>query len=146
VKAPALLTLQHHDPPSVAVAPSHHPRAPSPHPCRPGQPRPVAPIPLGGGRLRDRPFSSTTAAVTDWGGAPDSSTTMATANPSSTCTGSGSAHGGWGRASEGTTRALWAKHFRGTRLSTPVSACLREDRIKVSNQDKLKSSQWKLRR
>jgi hypothetical protein len=35
---------------------------------------------------------------------------VATTNPSSTCTGSGSAHGGWGRGSEGTTCALWAKH------------------------------------
>jgi hypothetical protein len=84
--------------------------------------------------------SSTAAAVTDGGGAPDSSTTVATANLSSTYTESVLTHGGWGRDSKGTTRALWDKRFRGASLSTLVSACLREDRIKVSNQDKLKSS------
>jgi hypothetical protein len=80
------------------------------------------------------------AAVTGGGGAPDSSTTVAKANPSSTCTGSGSAHGGGGWGSEGTTRALKAKPFKGGRLSTLVLACLQEDRIKVSKQDNLKSS------
>jgi hypothetical protein len=49
---------------------------------------------------------------------------------------SGSAHGGWGRGLEGTTRALWARRFRGARLSTPVSAFLREDRSKVNKQHK----------
>jgi hypothetical protein len=89
--------------------------------------------------------SSMTATVFGGGGAPESSTAVATANPSSNCTGSGSAYGGWGRGSEGTTRALKAKRLRGARLSTPVSECLREDRIKVSKQDKSKSSRWRLR-
>jgi hypothetical protein len=47
---------------------------------------------------------------------------VAMANPSSTHTRSSSARGGWGQASKGMTRALWAKRFRGARLSTPVSA------------------------
>jgi hypothetical protein len=34
------------------------------------------------------------------------------------------------------TRVLWAKRFRGATLSTPVSACLREDKIKISKQSK----------
>jgi hypothetical protein len=72
------------------------------------------------------------AAVTGGGGAPDSSIAVATDSPSSTCVRSGSAHGGWGRGSKGTTRALWAKSFWGARLSTLVSAYLREDRIEVS--------------
>jgi hypothetical protein len=38
----------------------------------------------------------------------------------------------------GTTRALWAKCFKGVRLSMPVSAYLREDKIKVSEQNKSK--------
>jgi hypothetical protein len=71
------------------------------------------------------------ALITSGGGKPDSSTAMATGSPSSTCDGSGSAHRGLGRGSEGTTRALWAKRFRGARLSTPVSAYLRQEGIKV---------------
>jgi hypothetical protein len=38
-----------------------------------------------------------------------------------------------------TPRALRAKRFRGARLSTLVSAYLREDIIKVSKKDKSKS-------
>jgi hypothetical protein len=102
--------------------------------------------------------SSTAAAVTGRGGAPDSSTsinggggmpdsstTVAMSSPSSTCVGSGSAHEGWGRGSEGATRALWAKRFGGAKLSTPVSAYLREDGIKVSKSHKLKKPRWRLR-
>jgi hypothetical protein len=36
------------------------------------------------------------------------------------------------------THTLKAKCFRGTRLRTPVSVCLREDRIKISKQNELK--------
>jgi hypothetical protein len=76
-------------------------------------------------------------AATGRGGVTDSSTTVATTSPSSTCTGSGSAYGGWGQDSEGTTCALKAKRFRGARLSTPVSACLREYRTEVNKQGKV---------
>jgi hypothetical protein len=73
------------------------------------------------------------------GGAPNSSTAVATANPSSTCAGSSSVHGDWRRGSEGTTHVILAVLFRGVRLSTPVSAYLQEDRIEVSEQNKLKN-------
>jgi hypothetical protein len=66
-----------------------------------------------------------TAAV-GGGGAADSPTTVAAATPSSTCTRSGSAYGGWGRGSEGTTHAPKAKRFRGAGLKTPVSTYLCE--------------------
>jgi hypothetical protein len=42
-------------------------------------------------------------------------------------------------------RALEAKRFKGARLSTPVTACLRENRIKVSNQDKFAMKAPKMR-
>jgi hypothetical protein len=70
----------------------------------------------------DAPDPSTS--ITGGGGAPDSSTAVATGSPSSTSVGSGSAHEGWGRGSEGTTLVLWDKRFRGARLSTPVSVYL----------------------
>jgi hypothetical protein len=80
--------------------------------------------------------SSTAAAVAGRGSTPDSSTTYATCSPSSACVGNGSARGGWGRGSEDMTHALRARRFRGARLSTPVSAYLREDRNKVNRQSK----------
>jgi hypothetical protein len=43
-------------------------------------------------------------------------------------TGNDSILGGWGRGSRVTTRALSARCFKGARLSTLVSACLREDK------------------
>jgi hypothetical protein len=92
-----------------------------------------------GGRLHGRPL------LLDGGGGrrrrrtPDSSTAEATASPSSTCAGSGSAHRGWGWGSEDTTRTLWARRFRVARLSTPVSAYLREYKSKVNKQSKLES-------
>jgi hypothetical protein len=43
---------------------------------------------------------------------------VATTIPSSTCTRRGLAYGGWGCGSEGMTRTLKAKHFRGPRLRT----------------------------
>jgi hypothetical protein len=135
------LRSRHRDPPSEGAAPSLHPRAPSPCPRHSNQPWLVAPMPLG---ATVRP-SSMAEVVTGGGGAPDSSTVVAMASHSSTCTGSGSAHGSWGRGSEGTTRTLWAKRFRGARLSTPVSSYLREDRIEVSEQNKLKNPRWRLR-
>jgi hypothetical protein len=54
------------------------------------------------------------------GGVADSSTTVATASSSSACIGSGFAYVGWGRGSEGTTRALKAKRLRGVRLRMPM--------------------------
>jgi hypothetical protein len=104
---------------------------------------PLEPAPAGGSNAAWRAVvsaticsSSTVAAVTRGGGAPESSTVVARADPSSTCTVSGLTHGGWGQGLEGTTRALWAKRFRGAKLSTLVSACLREDIIEVSKQSK----------
>jgi hypothetical protein len=99
--------------PPMGVALSLHPRAPSPRPRHSSQPQPVTPMSLGAVVTAViRPSSKATAA-TRGGGAPDSSTAVATANPSSTYTRNGSVHGGWGRGSEGTTRTLWAKRFRG---------------------------------
>jgi hypothetical protein len=83
--------------------------------------------------------SSTVMAVTSRGGATDSSTAEAIASPSSTCAGSGSAHGGWGQGSEDTIGTLWAKRFRGARLNMLVSVYLREDRSKVNKQSKSES-------
>jgi hypothetical protein len=81
----------------------------------PDQPWPVAPMPLGAVASGIVRSSSTTVAVTSGGSAPDSSTVVAMADPSSTCAGSGSVHRDWGRGTEGTTRALWAKRFWGAR-------------------------------
>jgi hypothetical protein len=67
---------------------------------------------------------------------------VAMANPSSTCVGSGSTHGGCGRGSEGMTRALWARRFRGVRLSTPMLVYLREDRSKANKQNKSENPRW----
>jgi hypothetical protein len=78
--------------------------------------------------------SSTTMAATGGGGAADFSTTVATASPSSTCTGSGSVYGGWGQGSDSTTCALKAKRFRGVRLRTLVTVCLREDETKLPSK------------
>jgi hypothetical protein len=96
----------------------------------------VAPKPLGAVISTVVRSSSTAAATTGEGGTPNSSTTVATAIPSTTCAGSGSVHEGWGQGSEGMTRALWAKRCRGARLSKPVSAYLQEDRSKVNKQNK----------
>jgi hypothetical protein len=77
-----------------------------------------------------------------------------------TTDGSSSARGGadlvlegWGRGLEETTRALNARRFRGPRLSTPVSACLREDEYqhkqtsrKSHDRQKLKSETYILER
>jgi hypothetical protein len=89
-----------------------------------------------------RPSPMAAAVIGGGGGVPDSSTVVAMASPSSTCAGSGSAHEGWGRGSEGTTRALWVRHFRGAGLSTPVLAYLREDRSKVNKQNKSENPRW----
>jgi hypothetical protein len=71
--------------------------------------------------------SSTVAAET-------SSRGVVEAPASATIVGSSLARGGsdsvlrsWGRVSEETTRALNTRCFKGPRLSTPMSACLRED-------------------
>jgi hypothetical protein len=40
------------------------------------------------------------------------------------------------------TNVLKAKRFRGARLRTLVSACLREDGSKIRKQNKLNSSRW----
>jgi hypothetical protein len=88
------------------AAASLRPRASSPRPRFPSQPRLVAPMTIGAALSTVVCPSSTAAAVTGGGGAPDSSTAVATASPSLICADSGSAHGGWGWGSEGTTRAL----------------------------------------
>jgi hypothetical protein len=80
-------------------------------------------------------------AVTVGGSALDSSTAATTAGPSSACAGSDSAHEGYERGSEGTTRTLWVQRFRGARLSTLVSTNLREDRRHVSKQRKSENLQ-----
>jgi hypothetical protein len=72
--------------------------------------------------------SSTAATGTSGGGAIDAPTSATTAGSSSARGGAGLVLGGFGQGSEETTRALNSRHFRGPRLSTPVSACLREDR------------------
>jgi hypothetical protein len=63
-----------------------------------------------------------------WGGALESSAATTTTDSSSACDGGGSVLEGWERGSEDTTHTLNARRFRGARLSTPVSACPREDR------------------
>jgi hypothetical protein len=67
-------------------------------------------------------------AETGGGGALDDSAVVTTVGSSSASTGNDSALGGWGWGSEVTTRVLSARRFKVARLSTPVSACLREDR------------------
>jgi hypothetical protein len=83
--------------------------------------------------MTSRP-SSTTTATTGGGSAAGSSTALATISPYSTCTGSGLAYSGWRWGSEGTTRMLNAKHFKGARLRTPVSAYLREDGTRLASK------------
>jgi hypothetical protein len=90
---------------------------------------------LRGDRLHDR-RSLLNCGGGDWRGALGSSTATTTADSSSTCASSGSAHRGWGRGSEGTTRVLSGRRFKGARLSMPVSAYLQEDRNSVNRQSK----------
>jgi hypothetical protein len=52
---------------------------------------------------------------------------------------------GWGWGSEGTTSTLRARHFRGARLSTPMSVYLQEDRSSINEQSKSENLQWKIR-
>jgi hypothetical protein len=58
---------------------------------------------------------------------------------SSACGGAGSVLGDWGRGSEEITRAPSARRFRGTRLSTHVSARLREGQ-KATSANKSKET------
>jgi hypothetical protein len=97
--------------------------------------------------------SSTAAAGTGGSGAIDASAAAAAADTSSACGGTGSVLGGWGRGLEEITCTLNARRFRGTRLSTPVSACLREglretlaSKSKETRQEDLKSGTYILER
>jgi hypothetical protein len=63
---------------------------------------------------------------TGGGGVINASATVAAAGTSSACGGTISVPWGWERASGEITYALDARRFRGIKLSTPVSASLRE--------------------
>jgi hypothetical protein len=72
-----------------------------------------------------------TAAAAGGGDAADSSTATATTSPSLTCTGSGSAYGGWVRVLESMTRTLNTRRFNGVRMRTPLLACLQKGQDEV---------------
>jgi hypothetical protein len=79
------------------------------------------------------------AAAAGGGSAVVFSTAMATTSPVPVCTVSGSAYGDWGWGSEGTTRALNAKSFKGARLRTPVSVRLQKRQNEVGEWTKRKT-------
>jgi hypothetical protein len=72
------------------------------------------------------PTSSTPVTGTGAGGVINTSAVVAAAGTSSACGGTILVPEGWGRASDEITGALDARRFRGVKLSTPVSAWLRE--------------------
>jgi hypothetical protein len=70
--------------------------------------------------------SSTPMTGTGGGGVINGSSAVAAAGTSSACGSTISVPGGWERTSDEITYALDARRFRGVKLSTPVSAWLRE--------------------
>jgi hypothetical protein len=81
-----------------------------------------------GSPARGRLFLLNGRPETGGGGVLEASATVTTAGSSSTGTRNDSVLRGWGWGLEVTTHALSARRFKGARLSTLVSACLREDR------------------